>query len=44
MGDVRCDYSTYHSCGRVNDFHLLENGGSIIGDKDFSSGVLDLHS
>ena len=34
--------STYHTGSGVNDFHLLEDGGSIVGDEDLSLGVLDL--
>jgi hypothetical protein len=26
----------------VDDFDLLEDGGSVVGDEDFSLGVLDL--
>ena len=34
--------STYHSGGGVNDLHLLEDGGSVVRDKHFALGSLDL--
>ena len=38
------DLESYHLSGRVDDFHLSENGSTVIGDKDFAFGVLDLYS
>jgi hypothetical protein len=28
----------------MNDFHLFEDGSTIIGDKNFTFGVLDLNA
>jgi hypothetical protein len=33
---------SYHLGGGVNYFHLLEDGGSIVGDEDSALRVLDL--
>lgn len=35
-------WSTYHFCGRVDNFHLTEDGGSVVSDNDLAFGVLDL--
>jgi hypothetical protein len=34
--------NTYHSSGGVDDFHLTEDGGSVIGDDNLTLLVLDL--
>ena len=35
---------TYHSSGRVDDLHLLEDGCSIVRNQDLTLGGLDLHT
>ena len=35
---------TYHSGGGVDDLHLLEDGGTVVGDQHLALGVLDLQS
>ena len=36
------NFNTYHSSGGVDNFHLLEDSGTIVGDDNSSLGVLDL--
>ena len=33
---------TYHSSGRVDDLHLLEDRGTVVSDEHFALGGLDL--
>ena len=33
---------TYHSSGWMDDFHLLKDGGTIIGNENLTLWVLDL--
>ena len=35
---------TYHSRGRVDDLHLLQNGGTVVRDQNFAFGGLDLEA
>jgi hypothetical protein len=37
-----CFRSTYHFGCWVDNFHLLENSSTIVGDQDLAFGVLDL--
>ena len=45
-GDRRASFisfrSTYHFGCWVDNFHLLENSSTIVGDQDLAFGVLDL--
>ena len=38
----RKSWETYHSSGGVDDLHLFEDSGTIIGDQNFTLGCLDL--
>lgn len=31
----------YHLCCGMDDFHLTENGGTVVSDEDFTLRVLD---
>ena len=37
------NYATYHSSGGVNNLHLGEDSGSIVGNDNLTLGVLDLY-
>jgi len=42
LSAVTLEFGTYHLGGGMDDFHLLEDGGTIVSDENFAFGGLDL--